>query len=118
MFVLDPLVAFWSLPSPVQRHGAPVKWCGRILTSLENLKAIEGKEKEKLEKLWQKEERKKHLEEKRIQAAEKKRSQAAKKQSAKTSTESATSYKGTCTVCPFWSCMLVWFIIIIDVYYF
>ena len=46
-------------PSPVQRRATPVKSCGRVLTSLENMKLMGAKEKENQEKLRQKEERKK-----------------------------------------------------------
>ena len=78
-----------STPSPVQRREAPVKSFGRVLTSLENLKLVEAKEKEKLR---QKKERKKRLEEKLMQAAEKK--SQAMKLSAKANAKSATSYTG------------------------
>ena len=61
----------------------PKKSCGRILTSKENIKAMEEKEQAKQQKLKQKEERKQQLEKRRLEkaklAAEKKRQKESKR---------------------------------------
>ena len=62
----------------------PPKSCGRVLTSVENLKAMEEKERVKKEKVKQQEERKQRIEkrkkEKAEQAEERRKNIEAKKQ--------------------------------------
>ena len=81
---------------------APKKSCGRILTSKENIKAMEEKEQIKKQKLRQKEERKQQLEKRRQEkaelAAEKKRQKESKEkkrtQGPKKKTEHGLEKKG------------------------
>ena len=59
------------LTPPARKEVAPrIKSCGRVLTSVENLKAIEEKERLKKEKEKQKEERKQRIEQKKKEKAE------------------------------------------------
>ena len=51
-----------SLVTPPVRRKEPTKSCARVLTSIDNLKAIEEKEKAKKEKVRQKEKRKLRIE--------------------------------------------------------
>lgn len=60
-----------SVLSPPKRREEvqPIKQCGRVLTSMENLKAIEEKERVKKEKVQQREERKQRIEQRKQEKA-------------------------------------------------
>ena len=79
----DSLLSVLAPPARIE-VARPPKSCGRVLTSVENLKAMEEKERAKKDKIKQQEERKRRMEQRRKekveQAEEKRKNSEAKKQ--------------------------------------
>ena len=86
------------LTPPVRRKEVEsTKSCGRVLTSVENLKAIEEKETAKKEKIRQKEERKQRMEQKKqekAKEAEQRKQKAQARKLAKEAKKCTTGKKG------------------------